>query len=115
MAVQAQTVDVPQASGLSRRDLLGTLVILALGTGLIILAGLSTQAGDRSVFTDQMLGTLFSLPSQATLYTIGGICYFLAGMRLFRRLSSLRSVLTWSVARPSSGGYFVRLASAVRK
>ena len=51
MAVQAQTVDVPRAPGISRRDLFGTLLIVLLGTVFILLAGYSTQAGDRSTFT----------------------------------------------------------------
>ncbi len=40
----------------------------------------------------------FSLPSQGTLYTIGVLCFFVAGMRFYRNLGSLRSVMTWGLA-----------------
>ena len=80
MTVQAQTVDVPAAPGLSRKDLLITLLIVALGAVFLLLGGFSAETGDRSVFTDETLGTLVSLPSQATLYTIGVLCLFIAGM-----------------------------------
>jgi ABC-type uncharacterized transport system permease subunit len=100
MAVRAQTVDIParRATGLSRRELLTTLLVLVLGAIFVILGGFSTQGSDQSAFTDQVLGTLFSLPSQTTLYTVGGLCFFVAGLRLFRALSSMRSVLNWSLA-----------------
>ncbi len=111
MAVQAQTVDVPKESGMSRGDILGTLLIVFLGAILMILAGFGTQAGDQSAFTDQVLGTLFSLPSAATLYTIGALCFFIAGLRLFRRLSSLRAVLSWSVALMAAFAFLVWITS----
>jgi simple sugar transport system permease protein len=111
MAVQAQTVDVPKESGMSRGDILGTLLIVFLGAILMILAGFGTQAGDQSAFTDQVLGTLFTLPSAATLYTIGALCFFIAGLRLFRRLSSLRAVLSWSVALMAAFAFLVWITS----
>ena len=98
MAVQAQALDTPQAAGLSRKDLILSGLVLALGAIFIVLAGYGTQPGAQSAFTDQKLGTLFSLPSQATLYTIGALCFFVAGLRLFRALHSLRSILNWSLA-----------------
>jgi ABC-type uncharacterized transport system permease subunit len=98
MTVQTQALDTPQAAGLSRKDLLFSGLVLALGAIFIVLAGYGTQPGEQSAFTDQKLGTLFSLPSQATLYTIGALCFFVAGLRLFRSLRSLRSVLNWSLA-----------------
>jgi ABC-type uncharacterized transport system permease subunit len=111
MAVQAQAVDIPKAPGLSRRDLLGTLLILSLGAILMVLGGFGTQAGDRSAFTDQILGTLFSLPSQATLYTIGAFCFFVAGLRLYRGLSSLRALLSWTVALLAVFAFLVWITS----
>jgi simple sugar transport system permease protein len=111
MAVQAQTVDLPQTSGVSRRNILISLAILLLGVGLILLGGFSTQPGDRSAFTDQILGTLFSLPSQATLYTIGALCFFVAGLRLFRAASSIRSAMYWGLAFLAAFAFLVWITS----
>ena len=107
MAAEAQAVELPKVAGLSRRDLLGTLLILLVGAVFIVLGGYGTGAGDRSTFTDQLLGDLFSLPSQATLYTIGALCFFIAGLRLFRRLQSLRAVLSWSIALLAAFAFLV--------
>lgn len=107
MTVQAQTVDVPAAPGLSRKDLLITLLIVALGAVFLLLGGFSAETGDRSVFTDETLGTLVSLPSQATLYTIGVLCLFVAGMRLYRGLTSLRSLLNWTVILASVFAFLI--------
>jgi ABC-type uncharacterized transport system permease subunit len=98
MAVRAEAVGTTKRTGLSRRDLLTTLLILFLGAVFIVLGGYGTEAGQESAFTDQMLGTLVALPTQTTLYTIGGLCFFLAGLRLFPRLGSLKSILHWSLA-----------------
>jgi ABC-type uncharacterized transport system permease subunit len=111
MAVQAQTVDVPRAPGLSRRDLLGTLLIVLLGAIFILLGGYSTQAGDQSVFTDETLGTLLSLPSQATLYAVGVLCFFVAGLRLYRGLTSLRALLNWTLALVAAFAFLVWITS----
>ncbi|MGD2041933.1 MAG: ABC transporter permease [Anaerolineae bacterium] len=111
MAVQAQSAEMQKSSGLSRGDLFGTLFILLLGAVFIVLGGVSTQAGDQSAFTDQVIGTLFALPSQATLYTIGGLCFFLAGLRLFRRLVLLRSILNWSIALLAAFAFLVWITS----
>jgi ABC-type uncharacterized transport system permease subunit len=111
MAVQAQSAEMQKSSGLSRGDLFATLFILLLGAIFILLGGVSTQAGDQSAFTDQVIGTLFSLPSQATLYTIGGLCFFLAGLRLFRRLVLLRSILNWSIALLAAFAFLVWITS----
>jgi simple sugar transport system permease protein len=98
MAVQASAVDVPKRSGLSRKELIGTLLVLFLGGIFLVLGNFGTQPGDQSTFTDQILGTLFALPSQGTLYAIGALCILIGGLRLFRGLGSLRSVLNWSLA-----------------
>ena len=111
MAVQAQTVDVAAASGPSRRDVLTIVLILLLGTVFMFLAGFSTHPGDQSIFTDQVLGTLLSLPSQATLYTIGALCFLVAGLRLFRALKSLRSVLNWSLVILAGFAFLVWITS----
>jgi ABC-type uncharacterized transport system permease subunit len=107
MAAEAKAVQRPRVAGLSRGDVLATLLILLVGAVFIVLAGYGTGAGDQSEFTDQVLGTLFSLPSQATLYTIGTLCFFIAGLRLFRRLQSLRAVLSWSVALLAAFAFLV--------
>lgn len=98
MAVQAQTVGVARrTSGFGWKELLATSLIFLLGAIFLVLGGVSTGADDLSVFTDRTLGTLLALPSQATLYTIGAICFFLGGLRFFRRLNSWRSVMNWAV------------------
>jgi ABC-type uncharacterized transport system permease subunit len=111
MAVQAQAVAVPKTTGLNRRDLFGTLLILLIGAILLLLGGYSTQAGESSTFTDQRLGELFSLPSQATLYALGTLSFFIAGLRLYRRLSSVRALLNWTVALVAALAFLVWLAS----
>jgi simple sugar transport system permease protein len=98
MAVQAQTAELPKAARFSRRDLLTGLLFLLLGAVFIVLGGFSSQPGESSAFTDQTLGTLFSLPTQATLYTVGAICFFVAGLRLFRALGSIHSIMSWALA-----------------
>jgi ABC-type uncharacterized transport system permease subunit len=97
MTVQAQAGTAPKTSGMSRKDLLVTLLIVLLGAFCLLLGGLSTEAGEVSEFTDRTLGTLFSLPSQSTLYVIGTFCIFAAGARLFAKLGSIRAVLNWGV------------------
>ncbi|MGD8626796.1 MAG: ABC transporter permease [Anaerolineae bacterium] len=98
MAVQASAADVPQTSGLSRKEVIGTLLVLLLGGVFLVLGNYGTQAGEQSVFTDQILGDLFALPSRGTLYAIGGLCILMGGLRLVRGLGSLRSVFNWSLA-----------------
>ncbi len=97
MTVQAEAGAAPKASGMSRKDLLITLLIVLLGAFCLLLGGLSTEASELSEFTDRTLGTLFSLPSQSTLYVIGIFCIFAAGARLFTKLGSIRAVLNWGV------------------
>jgi simple sugar transport system permease protein len=111
MTVQAQAAQATKAPGMSRRDLLVTLMILLLGALFLLVGGVSTQAGDYSTFTDRTLGTLFSLPSRSTLYTIGALCFFIAGMRLFVKLGSLRAVLSWSVALLAAFAFLVWVTS----
>jgi simple sugar transport system permease protein len=111
MTVQAQAAQATKAPGMSRRDLLVTLMILLLGALFLLVGGVSTGAGDYSTFTDRTLGTLFSLPSRSTLYTIGALCFFIAGMRLFVKLGSLRSVLSWSVALLAAFAFLVWVTS----
>lgn len=111
MAVQARTMDVPKVARLSRKDLLITLLILVLGAIILLLGAYSARPGDRSTFTDQTLGTLVSLPSQATLYTVGALCLFLAGLRLYRGLGSVRSLLTWALAFLAAFAFLVWITS----
>jgi simple sugar transport system permease protein len=111
MAVQAEAVAVPKAPGMSRGDVLVTLFIVLVGAVFLLLGGASTQAGEQSTFTDRTLGTLFSLPSQTALYAVGAFCFFVAGLRLFRGLSSLRAVLNWSVALLAAFGFLVWITS----
>jgi len=92
---------------LSRADVWGTLLIVAIGAILVLLGSSGTEPGAESAFTDQTLGTLFTLPSRTTLYMIGGFCFFIAGARLFRQLQSLRAVLNWSLALLAAFSFLV--------
>ncbi|MGC9333400.1 MAG: ABC transporter permease [Anaerolineae bacterium] len=111
MAAQAQAAAAPRTADLSRKDLFVTLGIVLIGAILLLLGGYSTEAGESSTFTDQMLGTLFSLPSQATLYTLGGICFFVAGLRLFRAAHSIRRLLNWGIALLAAFAFLVWVTS----
>ncbi len=97
MAVQVETFQAIK-TGPSKKDVAVLVLILLLGALFILLGGTGAQPGEHSTFTDQVLGDLFVLPSQATLYAIGSFCFLIAGLRLFRALDSLRSVLNWSLA-----------------
>jgi len=98
MAVQARSAEVSRAAGVNRRDIVVTVLMLLVGGGILVLGAFGTQAGDQATFTDQMLGTLFSLSSQPTLYAIGVVCLFAAGLRLYRGLAGLRAWLTLALA-----------------
>jgi ABC-type uncharacterized transport system permease subunit len=111
MTAQTQALDVAKPSAFSRRDALVTLLIVGMGTAFLLLGGFSAQASDQSVFTDRVLGTLFTLPSQTTLYVIGALCFFVAGVRILRFPSSLRTVLNWSVALMAAFGFLVWITS----
>jgi ABC-type uncharacterized transport system permease subunit len=111
MAVQTKAIEAPKIAGLSRKEFFITLLILLVGAASIVLGAYGTQASDQSEFTDQILGTLFTLPSQATLYAIGGLCFFIAGLRLFRALSSLRTLLGWLVAIMAALAFLVWVTS----
>jgi len=111
MAVQTQAIEAPKAASLNLRELLFTLLVLLVGAVFIVLGAFGTQAGDQSEFTDQMLGTLFALPSQATLYAIGALCLFIAGLRLFRTMASVRGLLTWVVVFLAAFAFLVWVTS----
>jgi simple sugar transport system permease protein len=111
MTVDAQAAGKAQSSVLDLRHILTTLLVLLLGTVFLLLGGAGTGAGEQSVFTDQKLGTLFTLPSQATLYTIGAFCFLVAGLRLFRGLGSIRRIVSWSLAFLAAFGFLVWITS----
>ena len=111
MAVQAQAVDVPRARRLRWGDLLGPLLLLALGAIFVLLGAYSTEPETYSTFTDEVLGDLLSLPSQATLYAVGALCFFVAGLQLFRRLTTVRSVLNWVLAFVAAFAFLVWITS----
>jgi ABC-type uncharacterized transport system permease subunit len=97
MAVQAQVTELAKPAGISRRDLGISLALLLFGVAIVVLGGYGVHPGDTSTFTDQKLGTLFSLPSQATLYFVGVVCLFAAGLRLVRGLGAILSLVSWGV------------------
>ena len=107
MTVNTTTVENVSPLRLSRGDVWGTLLVLVIGALLMVLGGAGTEPEFTSEFTDQALGTLFTLPSRATLYTLGGLCFFLGGLRLFRRLRSLRAVANWGIALLAAFAFLV--------
>ena len=111
MAVQARTVSVSEAPGLSRRDIFVTILMLLVGGGILILGAFGTQAGDQATFTDQKLGTLFSLSSQPTLYLMGMACLFMAGMRLYRGFAALRAWFGLALAVLAAFAFLVWMSS----
>ncbi len=114
MTVQAASIDVARSSEFNWKNLLATLFILAVGGIVLVLGGFGAHPGDRAIFTDQMLGQILSLPAQATLYTIGTMCILVAGLRLVRGLSSIRSVLTWGLAFLVAFGFLVWITSGTQ-
>ena len=114
MTVQAASIDVARSSEFNWKNLLATLFILAVGGIVLVLGGFGAHPGDRAIFTDQMLGQILSLPAQATLYTIGTMCILVAGLRLVRGLSSIRSVLTWGLAFLVAFGFLVWITSGAQ-
>jgi ABC-type uncharacterized transport system permease subunit len=111
MAVQARTAELSRAPIVSWRDVLVTLLMLVVAIAILFLGSFGTQPGDRATFTDQTLGTLFSLPSQATLYTLGVVCFFIAGLRLYRGVASVRWVLGLGLACLASFAFLVWLTN----
>jgi simple sugar transport system permease protein len=111
MAVQARTVGASEAPGLSWRDGLITFLMLLVGGGIIVLGAFGTQAGDRATFTDQTLGTLFSLSSRPTLYLIGMVCLFMAGLRLYRGFAALRAWFALALAVLAAFAFLVWMSS----
>jgi simple sugar transport system permease protein len=87
------------------------LLLLALGAIFVLLGAYSTEPDTTSTFTDEVLGNLLSLPSQATLYAVGALCFFMAGLQLFRRLATLRSVLNWVLAFAAAFAFLVWITS----
>jgi simple sugar transport system permease protein len=114
MTAKTQTITATTPSKLNWKDLLITLLMLAAGGVVLVLGGFGTQPGDQATFTDQMLGNLFSLPSQATLYAIGSVCILLAGLRLVRTLDSIKSVLTWGLVFLAAFGFLVWITSGTQ-
>lgn len=111
MAVQSTAVERTTGFTLNWRNLVIVLLFLLLGAAFLILGNAGTEPGDMAAFTDEFLGTLFRVPSRPTLYVAGAICFFAAGMRLFRLLSSLRSVVNWIVVLLASFAFLVWITS----
>ncbi len=111
MTAKAETVSRARQAGVNRRDLLVTLGILLLGGLILMLGHFGDQPGDRSTFTAEMIGTLFSLPSQATLYTVGVLCFFIAGLRLYQGFRAIRPLLGWSLVFLGAFAFLVWITS----
>jgi general nucleoside transport system permease protein len=114
MTAHAEAIAVSRKVGLRRRDVLVAAFMLLVGVIVLVLARYGDQPTDRSVFTDEIVGTLFSLPSQATLYTIGAVCLFLAGLRLYRGLGSVHLLMVWGVIILASIAFLVWMTSGTK-
>ena len=110
MAVQS-TVAERSGFTLNWRDLAVMLLYLLIGAVLLVLGGYGTQPGDEAAFTDQVLGTLFSVPARATLYLAGAACFFAAGLRLFRMLPRMRTLANWLVVILAAWAFLVWITS----
>ena len=114
MTAQAQAIPVSKAAGVNRRDLLVAAFMLLVGIIVVLLGRFGDQPADRAIFTDEIVGTLFSLPSQATLYTIGVVCFFLAGLRLYRGLRSVHMMLVWGAIFLAAFAFLVWMTSGTK-
>ncbi len=114
MSVQAQTIDTTKNTEINRKDLIIALLFLIAGGLILVLGGFGTQTGERAIFTDNILGELFSFASRSTLYTVGSMCIIIAGLRLIRALDSLKSLLTWSAIFLLLFGFLVWITSGTR-
>ncbi len=111
MTAQAKSIQTTKSSQFNRKDFLIALLMLIVGSIVLLLGGLGTQPGDRAIFTDEILGPLFALPSRATLYTIGALCFLIAGLRLARGSSSVLSLINWGVIFSVAFGFLVWITS----
>jgi ABC-type uncharacterized transport system permease subunit len=111
MAAKAEAIQARPAAGPSRKDLLVTGGILMLGVIILLFGRFGGAPGDTATFTDQELGKLFSLPSQGTLYTLASLCMLIGGMRLYRGLRSVSSMLGWSLAFLAAFAFLVWVTS----
>jgi ABC-type uncharacterized transport system permease subunit len=111
MAVQARTASASKALGLNWRDILVTVLMLLVGGVILLLGAYGTEPGDQAMFTDQMLGTLFSLSAQPTMYALGVLCLFAAGLRLYPGLAALRGWLTLALAALGVSAFLVWMTS----
>lgn len=114
MTAQAQSIDTPKTSKTNRKDLIVAILFLIAGALILVLGGFGTQPGERAVFTDQLLGNLFSLASQNTLYAIGSMSILIGGLRMIRAFESLKDVLTWGAIFLLVFGFLVWITSGTR-
>ena len=114
MAAHAQAIPVSKKAGVSRSDLLIAAFMFLVGALVLLLAHYGDQPGDRAIFTDEVVGTLFSLPSQATLYVIGSLCLFLAGVRLYRGSGSVELVVVWGAIFLAAFAFLVWMTSGTK-
>ena len=77
---------------LTREKVLG-VVCMIIGLIIIAVAALSVESGEVATFFDEKIGTLFAPPSQATLYALGTLCFFVGGWQLYRGFRSIGVLL----------------------
>ena len=114
MTVQVQSIDITKPTKVNRKDLIIAVILLIAGSIILILGGFGTQPGEQAIFTDHVLGDLFSLSSRATLYTIGGMCILMAGLRFVRVLDSIQSLLIWGMTFLLVFGFLIWMTSGTK-
>ncbi|MEA2007551.1 MAG: hypothetical protein U9O54_00345, partial [Chloroflexota bacterium] len=114
MTVQVQSIETTKPAQVNQKDLIIAILLLRSGGVILVLGGFGTEPGERAVFTDQLLGNLFSLSSRGTLYTIGSMCILIAGLRLIRAFDSIQSVLTWGIVFLMVFGFLVWITSGTQ-
>lgn len=62
------------------------------GLAIITIAS-AIEAGQLAAFTDDQIGTLFSLPARESLYAFGVLSFFVGGWQLYRGFRSVNVVL----------------------
>lgn len=77
---------------LTREKVFGVACIV-IGLVIIAVAALLLEGGEVATFFDEKIGTLFAPPSQATLYVLGSLCFFLGGWQLYRGFRSIGVLL----------------------
>ncbi len=114
MTAQVQSIDTTKPTQVNRKDIIIAVLLLIAGGVILVLGGFGTQPGEQAIFTDHILGDLFSLSSRGTLYTVGFMCILIAGLRLIRAFDSIQVVLTWGAVFLLLFGFLIWITSGTK-